>query len=206
MGCHALLQGLFLTQGSNLHLLHLLHWQAGSLPLAPPGKPPEGSRNGSYIKSSHIRSFTEVHPRVIYFSSAEHIVSSWPLDSLCYGSGEGMAHAPCRHLSLRMLKNKGKKELGVVARANGLWFQDRSQASVLITGFSIHPGCFSDLQAGVEPVHLDGDALCRHPVPHDIPFGCVSSSDWKISFLSLWLGLSEWQLSHTLQSSCFKSW
>ena len=27
------------TQGSNLHLLCLLHWQAGSLPLAPPGKP-----------------------------------------------------------------------------------------------------------------------------------------------------------------------
>ena len=25
--------------GSNLYLLRLLHWQAGSLPLAPPGKP-----------------------------------------------------------------------------------------------------------------------------------------------------------------------
>ena len=39
MGCHALLQGIFPTQGSNPCLLHLLHWQAGSLPLAPPGKP-----------------------------------------------------------------------------------------------------------------------------------------------------------------------
>ena len=27
------------TQGSNLRLLCLLHWQVGSLPLAPPGKP-----------------------------------------------------------------------------------------------------------------------------------------------------------------------
>ena len=36
VGCHALLQGLFLTQGSNLCLLHLLYWQAGSLPLVPP--------------------------------------------------------------------------------------------------------------------------------------------------------------------------
>ena len=35
MGCHALLQGIFLTQGLNLRLLCLLHWQAGSLPLAP---------------------------------------------------------------------------------------------------------------------------------------------------------------------------
>ena len=36
---HALLQGVFLTQGSNTHLLCLLHWQVGYLPLAPPGKP-----------------------------------------------------------------------------------------------------------------------------------------------------------------------
>ena len=38
VGCHALLHWIFLTQGSNLHLLCLLHWQAGSLPLSPPGK------------------------------------------------------------------------------------------------------------------------------------------------------------------------
>ena len=39
VGCHALLQGIFLTQGLNLHLLCLLCWRVGSLPLAPPGKP-----------------------------------------------------------------------------------------------------------------------------------------------------------------------
>ena len=38
VGCHALLQGILPTQVSNQHLLCLLHWQAGSLPLAPPGK------------------------------------------------------------------------------------------------------------------------------------------------------------------------
>ena len=38
VGCHALLQG-FPTQGPNLHLLRLLHWQAGCLPLALHGKP-----------------------------------------------------------------------------------------------------------------------------------------------------------------------
>ena len=32
---HFLLQGIFLTQGSNPRLLCLLHWQVGSLPLAP---------------------------------------------------------------------------------------------------------------------------------------------------------------------------
>ena len=39
MGGHALLQGIFLTQGSNPHFLRLLHWQVGFLVLAPPGKP-----------------------------------------------------------------------------------------------------------------------------------------------------------------------
>ena len=32
-GCHFLLQGIFLTQGSVLHVLCLLHWQTDSLPL-----------------------------------------------------------------------------------------------------------------------------------------------------------------------------
>ena len=38
VGCHALLQGIFPTQGLNLCLLCLMHWQAGSLSLAPPGQ------------------------------------------------------------------------------------------------------------------------------------------------------------------------
>ena len=38
VGCHALLQGIFPTQGMNLHLLRLLHWQAGSLSLGPSGE------------------------------------------------------------------------------------------------------------------------------------------------------------------------
>ena len=39
VGCHFLLQGIFVTQGSKLHLLHLLPWQLNSLPLVPPGEP-----------------------------------------------------------------------------------------------------------------------------------------------------------------------
>ena len=41
VGCHFLLQGIFPTQGLNLILLGLLHWQMDSLPLAPP----RGSRD-----------------------------------------------------------------------------------------------------------------------------------------------------------------
>ena len=36
VGCHALLQAIFLTQGSNPHLLH---WQGGSLPPSHQGSP-----------------------------------------------------------------------------------------------------------------------------------------------------------------------
>ena len=39
VGFPALLQGIFPTQGSEPCLLHLMHGQAGSLPLAPPVKP-----------------------------------------------------------------------------------------------------------------------------------------------------------------------
>ena len=37
VGCHFLLQGSFQPQGINSSLLCLLHWQADSLPLLPPG-------------------------------------------------------------------------------------------------------------------------------------------------------------------------
>ena len=37
MGCHFLLQGIFLTQGSSPRCLHLWPWQVDSLPLCPLG-------------------------------------------------------------------------------------------------------------------------------------------------------------------------
>ena len=54
VGCHALLQGIFQTQGSKLHLLCLLPWQAVFfLPLAPPEKPLE-------CQFSSVRSLSRV--------------------------------------------------------------------------------------------------------------------------------------------------
>ena len=47
MGCYAFLHGIFLTQGLNQHLLH---WQAGSLPLVLTGKKPKHP----YMISIHI--------------------------------------------------------------------------------------------------------------------------------------------------------
>ena len=47
MGCHALLQGIFLTQGSNLHLLH---WQAGMHHLGSPSGVSKMAREG-YVQT-----------------------------------------------------------------------------------------------------------------------------------------------------------
>ena len=54
MGCHALLQGISPSQGSKRHLLRLLHWQAGSLPLAPPGKPQALLGKPDFILTDHV--------------------------------------------------------------------------------------------------------------------------------------------------------
>ena len=47
-GCHFLLQGIFLTQGSNPHLLHTLYWQVDSLPLSHLGSPLGGLLSDVY--------------------------------------------------------------------------------------------------------------------------------------------------------------
>ena len=52
MGCHFLLQGTFQTQGLNLCLLH---WQADSLPLAPPGNP-----SGSLLMDAFVIAVSRV--------------------------------------------------------------------------------------------------------------------------------------------------
>ena len=66
VSCHFLLQGIFPTQGSNPRLLHLLHWQADSLPLAPPGKL-IAYKNG-------LMSFTKLHLKNHTFFSSNFML------------------------------------------------------------------------------------------------------------------------------------
>ena len=66
VGCRAVLQGIFLTQGSNLHLLYLLHWQVCSLALVQHGKP----LNEIYLTSKQYVWLTlSLNSYTIYFSS-----------------------------------------------------------------------------------------------------------------------------------------
>ena len=56
MGCHALLQGSFPTQGLSLRLLCLLHCQAGSVPLSHPG-------GVDYTGSAYSQSLSDGRPQ-----------------------------------------------------------------------------------------------------------------------------------------------
>ena len=67
MGCHALLQEIFQTQGWKLHLLH---WQVDSLPAEPPVKTSNhfvpdwltAHLHGIPHVPTHPRSFTQLPP------------------------------------------------------------------------------------------------------------------------------------------------
>ena len=54
VGCHALLQGIFPTQGWNPGLLPLMHLQVGSLPLTPSVKPQVGTWIPLVLPMNHI--------------------------------------------------------------------------------------------------------------------------------------------------------
>ena len=92
-GCHFLLQELFSAQGSNPHFLCLLHWQMGSLPLGPPGKPSWSIVDLYYFSFRCIEheSVTHTHTH-IYIHSFLDSFSYRPLGSveqsfLCYTVG-----------------------------------------------------------------------------------------------------------------------
>ena len=61
VGFHAFLQGIVLTQGSNLCLLCHLHWQAGSLPIMPPTRKTLLQSMGSQRDRNHSATFTYSH-------------------------------------------------------------------------------------------------------------------------------------------------
>ena len=76
-GCHFLLHGIFLTYRLNLLLLHLLNWQADSLPLAPPRKPTVHVYNPTEIQFTY---YFQVHiehlQKLIIFFTLKHYLNN----------------------------------------------------------------------------------------------------------------------------------
>ena len=89
VGCRFLLQGIFLTQGSNPHFLCLLHWQVSSLPLAPSGKP---NITISLLKIGSAPLFYLLSQ--IETSSLDKTFHCWLLYSLICSSGTSTANTP----------------------------------------------------------------------------------------------------------------
>ena len=81
VGCHALLQGIFPTQGSNPHLFCLLHWQAGSSPLAPPGKPIKP------LASWSLGTGQPIDKHICLTLASGSIPTDWSLGMLTWKSG-----------------------------------------------------------------------------------------------------------------------
>ena len=77
VGCHFLLQGIFLTQGLNPHLLCLLHWQVDSLPIAPPGK--LGGKGEQNLPSPNMSLWHKDYFRLIIFKKLKAQRKLWKL-------------------------------------------------------------------------------------------------------------------------------
>ena len=81
--CHALLQGIFPTKGSDQHLFCLLHWQVGSLPPASPWKPMKPVACCKYTNSGILTTLVVSTVKVIRYGSMQESVS---ISSTCIGS------------------------------------------------------------------------------------------------------------------------
>ena len=101
MGCHFLLQGIFLTQRLNLHLLHLLHWQADSLPAEPPGKATPEWEPSSNLSSWSVENGVLL---VTWRPASPGFPLGWPLNSPppltgCHPGGAGLGAREVTNLS-----------------------------------------------------------------------------------------------------------
>ena len=107
VGCHALLQGIFPPQGWNRHLLNFLHWQVGSLPLAPPGK--HRMWQSPYLNPCSPASVLCIMTQLgMPFSSVNlKIFLSWALSQDLLSQGKGVSQNHLWDTSTRMHLSPG---------------------------------------------------------------------------------------------------
>ena len=86
VGCHALLQEVFLIQGLNPSLLHLLNWQVGSLLLVPPGKPVQNTISSVQLLSCvrlFVTHWTATRQASLSITTPKAYWNSWRLSEWC---------------------------------------------------------------------------------------------------------------------------
>ena len=77
VGCHVLLQEIFLTQRSNGHLLNLLHWQTDPFTIEPPGKCFCTQTHKSSFWLDHLSLLSLVYFSLIYFAFLNILLLLW---------------------------------------------------------------------------------------------------------------------------------
>ena len=118
MGCHAFLQGFFPTQGLNLCLLCLLHWQAGSLPLNTTWETqvkslsPKGPSNQGYgFSSGHVWMLESI---------CTDCEESWTLKNWCFWTVvlEKTLESPLDCKDIQPVHSKGDQSRVFFGRTN----------------------------------------------------------------------------------------
>ena len=107
VGCLALLQGLFPTQGSTLHLLCLLCWRVlavvGSLPLAPPAKP---------IYDTQLRKMCKYSGAPLVVQRLKRLPAMWETRVLSLGEEDPLEKEMATHSSILVWRIPWTEELG----------------------------------------------------------------------------------------------
>ena len=84
-------RGIFLTQGSNPHLFHLLHWQVSSLPLAFRSSPSPSFTPWVWLKS-FLHLFLQHFYKIISTEHCPKYKQQTPWEPLAWHSGTILAH------------------------------------------------------------------------------------------------------------------
>ena len=141
VGCHALLQGIFPTQGSKLSLLCLLYWQAGSLPLTSPGKPIERELEGN-----SERTLVPIDKTFSSLWAVVHQLCSFHWEHVLFLK---VTHAPVFLLNCLLIKETAMTRIqhGCTASSSGIWTTNswcKSKIYQLL-------GCFRSLKKIYKP-------------------------------------------------------
>ena len=116
VGCHALLQGIFLTQGLHLHLLCLLHWQEGSSPRAPPRKPLW--RLAMKVKIAHLCPTLSESMDYTVHGILQTRILEWVAFPLSRGSSQPRDRTQVSHIAGRFFTSWATREAQKIMRIN----------------------------------------------------------------------------------------
>ena len=82
VACHFLFQEIFPTQGSNLCLFHLLHWQVAYLLLVPPGKPGTCTEFSHSVRSDSATPWTAACQTSLSITSSRNLLKLMSTESV----------------------------------------------------------------------------------------------------------------------------